>query len=329
MKEMSYIDRIYNTISVAYSVNFMVLQNLERLMPSGDNNVFMSADVFGEKSSKQKDYEVYYTEYADIRSSYFKQIKKFLNEYNQIEKFQESSRVLLNTYNQYFNKDIKYSTVFSDRDIKNWEEFKKIYDSVNTISFRSSFYGRKLQYIFGCFLNEYETYKNWLTAYEIIEALESDITEHGSKSLYFEKPNNPNLFLIEQKDYQKYAEIISKFLKNKSRKNLFNRERKSEGEVIALKTIADYYNRMEDRFESANSHVMSQGNIFSKIHYHLSSMSDGDYKVTRVYTHRNEILSLITALLEFPELYELANDISIKFLGKNVENSQNSKKENT
>lgn len=329
MKEMSYIDRIYNTISVAYSVNFMVLQNLDRLIPSGENNVFMSADVFGEKSSKQKDYDMYYTEYADIRLSYFKQIKEFLHEYNQIEKFQESSQVLLDTYNQYFNKDIKYSTVFSDRDIKSWKEFNKIYDAINTISSRSSFYVRKLQYIFGCFLNEYETYKNWLTAYEIIEALESDITERGSKSLYFEKPNNPNLFLIEQADYLKYAETISKFLKIKSKKSLFNREKKTESEVISLKTIADYYNRMEDRFESANTHVMEQGNIFSKLHYNLSRMSDGNFKVTRVYTHRNEILSLITAMLEFPELHDLANEISVKFLDKNVEISQNSKKENT
>jgi hypothetical protein len=58
-------------------------------------------------------------------------------------------------------------------------------------------------------------------------------------------------------------------------------------------------------------------------------MSDGDFEVNEVYVHKNEILSLVSSMLTFPELYELADQISLKLLGKNVDFSFISQKENT
>ena len=45
------------------------------------------------------------------------------------------------------------------------------------------------------FLNDYNQYKEWLSAYEIFEVLDNDITIYGSKSLYYGKPENPDVFL--------------------------------------------------------------------------------------------------------------------------------------
>lgn len=179
----------------------------------------------------------------------------------------------------------------------------------------------------------YDEYKDWLSAYEIFEVLESDITSYGSKSFYHGITSNPNILKLNFDDYHEYSEKISKFLLSQNKKPKNKRIKRDNetptAESISLDTIMTFYNRMEDRFGYANSHLMELGSIFSKLLYRLSHMSDGDFEVNEVYVHRNEILSLVSSMLTFPELYELADQISLKLLGKNVDFSQIRQKENT
>ena len=120
---------------------------------------------------------------------------------------------------------------------------------------------------------------------------------------------------------------------NQNKKPKKERIKKDNGiptaESISLDTIINFYNRMEDRFGHANSHLMEIGSFWSRLQYQFSHMSDGDFEVEEIYVHKNEILSLVSSMLTFPELYELADQISLKLLGKNVDFSFISQKENT
>ena len=332
MKEMSYIDKVYYNLNTAFSLNYMVLQNLARLLPSG-NNVLTRNDVFGEKSSAMYHYEMYYKDLAETRNEQFEGIRKFFSPEVYFEQFQKDSTYLLEDYNEKLGKNIKYSDVFSSRNIKNWELFNKIFDDVENFTGKNSLETLKLQFAFAQFLTMYDEYKDWLSAYEIFEVLESDITHYGSKSFYHGITNNTDVLKLNFDDYHSYAEKISKFLLNQNKKPKNKRKNRDNGipsaETLSLDSIITFYNRMEDRFGHANSHLMELGSIWSKLNYHLSHMSDGDFEIEEVYVHRNEILSLVSSMLTFPELYELADEISLKLLGKNVDFSQIKQKENT
>lgn len=332
MKEMSYIDKVYYNLNTAFSLNYMVLQNLARLLPSG-NNVLTRNDIFGEKSSAKYHYEMYYQDLAETRNEQFEGIRKFFSPEIYFEQFQKDSTYLLEDYNEKLEKSIEYSDVFSSRNIKNWELFNEIFNDVENFVGKNSLETLKLRFSFAQFLMMYDEYKVWLSAYEIFEVLENDITSYGSKSFYHGITNNPDVLKLNFDDYHSYAEKISKFLLNQNKKTKNKRKIRDNGipsvETISLDSIITFYNRMEDRFGHANSHLMELGSFWSKLNYQFSHMSDGDFKIEEVYVHKNEILSLVSSMLTFPELYELADEISLKLLGKNVDFSQIKQKENT
>lgn len=330
--EMSFIEKVYYNLNTAFSLNYMVLQNLARLLPSG-KTVFTRDDIFGEKTGAMYHYEMYYKDLAETRNEQFEAIRKFFAPEIYFEQFKKDSTYLLEDYNEKLGKNVKYLDLFSERDIKNWELFNKIFDEVENFQGKNSLETLKLQFSFAQFLTMYDEYKDWLSAYEIFEVLESDITSYGSKSFYHGITNNPNILKLSFDDYHDYSEKIAKFLLNQNKKPKNKRIKRDNGtptaESISFDTIINFYNRMEERFGHANSHLMELGSFFSKLQYHLSHMSDGDFEIEEVYVHKNEILSLISSMLTFPELYELADQISINLLGKNVDFSQIKQKENT
>lgn len=330
MSEINKIQELYNYLNVAFSTNFMILQNLARLFPEENNNVFGSSDIFGDKSSDRELFDMLYYDFAEIRKDYFRKIRAFFEANNLPESFREGSHLLIDSYNQVFKKNIEYSSIFSNKDIHDWEAFNRIFENIDKIERKSSFDERKLQFLFMHFLNDYNQYKEWLSAYEIFEVLDNDITIYGSKSLYYGKPENPNVLTFNLSDYEKLSEPIKKFIKSRNqRKRMFQKPEVSSDEFVSLNTLAEFCNKMDERFDSANSHLMQQGGIISRLKYIFSGLSEGNFKITKVYIHKNEILSLITAMLNFEELHELANSISVKFLGKNVDFSEIRKKENT
>lgn len=332
MKELSFIDKVYYNLNTAFSLNYMVLQNLARLLPS-EKTVFTRDDIFGEKSSARYHYEKYYDDLAEIRNEQMEGIRKFFAPEIYLDQFKKESTYILEEYNKNLGKNVKYSDVFSERNIKNWEQFNKIFDDVENFKGKNSLETLKLQFAFAQFLTIYDEYKEWLSAFEIFEVLDNDITSRGSKSFYFGITSNPDVLKLNFDDYHEYSEKIAKFLLNQNKKPKKERIIKDNGtptaESISLDTIMNFYNRMEDRFGHANSHLMEIGSFWSKLQYQFSHMSDGDFEVEEVYVHRNEILSLVSSMLTFPELYKLADQISLKLLGKNVDFSSISQKENT
>ena len=322
---MSYIEKIYYNLNTAFSLNFMVLQNLERILPS-DKHIYTSDDIFGKKSFAMQDYEFYYEELADIRNEHFNRIRNFFSPEIKFEQFKKDSQFLLNLYNEKLKKNISYLDIFSERNIKIWEVFSDIFNNVENFVGKNSLDTLKLQFAFAQFLTSYDEYKDWLSAFEIFEVLEDDITPRGSKSLYFGNSNNPDIFKLKYDDYHIYSKQISNFISNKKIQKKDNQN--SLTESISLDTIINFYNKLESRFTYANSHLMEHGSFLSKIQYKLSTRSDGDFEIKEVYIHRNEILTLISAMENFPELNELANQISLHFFNKNVVFYQNNQKEN-
>ena len=129
MKEMSFIDKVYYNLNTAFSLNYMVLQNLARLLPSG-NMIFTRDDIFGEKSSAKYHYEMYYDQLAEIRNEQMEGIRNFFAPEVYIEQFQKESKYILEDYNEKLGKNVKYSDIFSERNIKNWEAFNRLFDDV-------------------------------------------------------------------------------------------------------------------------------------------------------------------------------------------------------
>ena len=75
-KEMSFIEKVYYNLNTAFSLNYMVLQNLARLLPSG-NNVMTRNDIFGEKTGAMYQYDMYYKDLAEARNEHFEGIRGF------------------------------------------------------------------------------------------------------------------------------------------------------------------------------------------------------------------------------------------------------------
>ena len=195
MKELSYIERVYNNLNTAFSINFMVLQNLARInVASG--NVFTRNDIFGAKSSAEKQYDDYFKEYAEIRNDYFEEIREFFAAETYFNSFNTNAHYLIDEYNACFEKNLQVKDVFSDRNVKNWKLFNQIFDDVENFEAKSSIDTLKLHCAFAQFLIFYDSYKKWLSAYEIFEVLERDITSYGGKSLYHGKPDNDDIFIL-------------------------------------------------------------------------------------------------------------------------------------
>ena len=321
-------ETIYSNLNRAFSIHFMILQNQDRLT-SRDKNVMFRNDIFGKKDSVTTLYNDLFKDYASIRNEFFAEIRQYFAAETYFESFKTNTQYMIDEYNEHLGKNIKASDLFSSRNIKDWELFNQIFDDVENFQGKSSIDSLKMQMVFAQFLMFYDDYKKWLSAYEIFEVLEQDITSYGSKSLYHGITNNPDIFKLNFDDYHEYCEQISKFLSkyNKTKKNKKSEEQ--TGETVSLQGVIDFYNKIEDRFGYANTHPMEIGSIWSKLHYKLSHISDGDFEVTEVYVHRNEILDLLSSLGYFPEMHELANKLSLKFLGKNVDYYQISEKENT
>ena len=331
MKELTYIEKIYNNLNSAFSVNYMILQNLDRIMKCMSKKSESGGDL-REQTSAEYHYDKFFHDYAEYRNDFFDEVRAYFDAETYLKMFKANSEYLLDAYNNCFGKNIPIQEVFSDRNIVNWNLFNNIFSEVESCKNEQLPGFIITQYALAQFLLFYDEYKKWLSAYEIFEVLENDINPNGSKSVYYGKPKNPDVFVLDFKEYHNYFETITKFLAqhNKSKKKQEQKiSETQEAEEIALDGMTNFINKLEDRIGFANSHLMELGSLWTKLKYKLSHMSDGNFEVKQIYVHRNEILDLLTALSFFPELHELAIQISITFLGKNVISAQNKTKENT
>ena len=133
---------------------------------------------------------------------------------------------------------------------------------------------------------------------------------------------------------KKFAGKTIKFMRENIKEQLKDISQELEGFKMLFNNLIDCLSGIVER--QKNVVRSGQTKLLNNPEYtdledakKVLSTIDNDFEIEEVYVHRNEILSLVSSMLTFPELYELADEISLKLLGKNVDFSQIKQKENT
>ena len=338
MKEMTLSERLFNNVNTALSINFMILQNISKLLPNGNQTVFTSRDVFREKTYEETTYDFRFEEFAEIRRDFFKSIQNEFEAPEILGEFKQNCKTFIDAYNSVMKTKFSISDVFSERNVKDWAFFEQLFEDVEALSAQQNPSVLALRKTLGDFASFYDVYKDWLSAYELFEAIKGDLTESGSRSAYLGRPRNPDIFTLSFDDFHDNSLPIVEFIQERKKVlDEVSKDKTNDSEETnlylkaserALNTLIDLFNRIQDRFGFANTHLLELDSFWTKLFYKLV-YEKCDFKIEQVYIHKIEIVSLISALSTFPELDEHTQKISKAFLNKNVNFSENKTKENT
>ena len=346
-KKLTFKQTLSQNLNTAFSINYTILENLNRMMPENGQKVFTSNDIFGEKSSDQILYDQNFHDFAQIKIQCYKEIKKGLKDLHFKERFRKNTKYILELYEEVTGTKFEYDKIFSNDDIKDWDSFNKIGDFFrydDTLTNRSR---TELGIVYYQFLAFYDDYRAWKATCDIVEALDKDINQYGAKSIYFGKIDNPDIVKIDIDQFNDFFDAVYEILdplENKIRvgykedvKKIKNNDEQEElissynQLFLALKQVEDFYDKIGERFDAANSRVqMKKPTIFQKLIYGKALKEDPDFYIDKIYVHKIEIRELAELLSLFPQLDELRNKLD-KFLdsdSKNVENSQENAKSN-
>lgn len=313
----------------AFSINYMVLDNINHILPENGNMVFTRDDIFGSKSKEKRIYNERFHEYAKMRTESFLKIREGLESYGFQEKFKRNSKVFVEIYNELGREKVKYDDIFSDDDIKDWNFFYEVDRILRKGAFRSNKERFELAIINEQFLGFYDEYRAWKSAYDIFNVLSNDINDYGNKSIHYGRTGGKNVLKIKKDDYEKFFNGVfrvldrtSAMLNEEYRKTVklftskqeFKKDdRLSELEYLlsVIQLIENYYQKMEKRYEAANKPYKQQDNrfkIFKKLFTSNKKENDENKLVVdSVYVHKLEIQELVDLLLAFPELKKFAD----------------------
>lgn len=348
MEQLSFFDELQHSLNVAFSVNYMVLDNFRHVDPSNHKGVFSSADIFGEKTRKQKTYDSLYHDYAKTRNEVYAHLQEFFDSYNFPNCFNENAKALVELYNDVYHENLSVRDVFSETEIADISILEQFANDVEN-GHPNVKNGPKCYYALNQFALFYEQYKIWLSAYEIFKTLQDDITSRGSKSLIFGKPTNDNVFLIDKETYKSFITPILNFAmdeeKHLEKEKISLTKKISAGHkeleedlsvilsvLLAIKLIYFSDNLVRKRFEYANQKPKPKRKIDAILDTFLSKVvfNETDFEVDKIYIHKYEILDLINALTIFPQYDKLVNKLTSIVQGSQHDLSKFSpKKEST
>lgn len=311
----------------AFSINYMVLDNINHLVPENGNMVFTRDDIFGSKSKEKRIYNERFHEYAKMRTESFLKIREGLESYGFQEKFKRNSKVFIEIYNELGRNKVKYEDVFSSNDIKNWAFFYNIDKVLRKGAFRSNKERLELAIINEQFLGFYDQYRAWKSAYDIFNVLDNDIDTYGNKSIYHGRTGGQDVLKIKNDDYEKFFNGVfrvldrtSAMLNDEYRKKvkIFAGEDKKDDRISELEyylaviaAIENFYQKMSKRYKAANKAYEKQTSklkIFRKLFTSNKRENDENKLVVdSVYVHKLEIQELVDLLLAFPELKKFAD----------------------
>ena len=308
MEQLTFNDELQKLLNSAFSVNYMVLDNFRHVDPTNHQGTFLREDIFGPKSRKQEVYENLYHDYANIRNECFKYIQEYLDSFQYPKHFRENAASIVDMYNKVCNKNVQVSDMFSSSEIKNVDFLAQISDGLETNKKLSSMERTSCYLALNSYAVFYEQYKMWLTASEIFNTLQDDITSHGSKSFQYGKPTNNNIFIIDKDSYTKfitpilvYAMADEKKLE-KRRKSLVrdikagHKEKESELEevltvLVAIKLIYVSDAMINERFEAASKKPKANSKWNEIVNNILSKyvFQETEFNIDKVYVHKYEI----------------------------------------
>lgn len=328
MKELTYKEKINDAINTTLSINYMVLNAHDRAMPEG-KIYFDQNDIFN-KTRQQRINDEVLSQVASTRMECLKHIGNFINSPQHIKAFEDNCLALLEYYNKFTGENIQPSELFTATDVKDMDQLLTLAEKVQDSNISNY---EKMEFIFalGTFMNFYDSHRSWLISKELYEAVVSDVTPYGAKSLSYGKPENPAILCIDAKYLQDalntYFLFIYKNMKNveknanKTMKNAVKNN--SEIDMEDLKHLENSQNltmfaeccaTLDKRIKASHSLPETRETVFDKIKNFVVSKFEpqNTVEVKNIYVHREELSELISLALNFPEL----NDITIDFIQK-------------
>lgn len=348
-KKLTFKQTLSQNLNTAFSINYTILENLNRMMPENGQMVFTSNDIFGEKSNDQILFNQKFHEFAELKNKCYKEIKKELSKLNFKEQFLNNTKYLLEFYEEITGIKLEYNKVFGNGDIKDWDLFNQIGDYSRNDSSLTNRSKTELAIIFYQFLAFYDEYRAWKATCDIVDVLDKDINQYGAKSVYFGKIDNPNIIKVNIDDFNMFSDAVYEILDpleekikseykedRKKVKNLSISEQKSRLSSYsqlfsALNQIDDFYDKIGERFNAANSRVqMNKPTLLQKLVFGKALKEDPNFSIDEIYVHKIEIRELAELLSVFPPLDQLREKLDNILYpdSKNVEISQENAKSN-
>lgn len=335
MEEIKIKDKMNNDLNFAFSINYLILDILDKITPKGKTN-FTREDIFAEKSM----YENYLFElhkiYAEAREETFDTIQKNFNSMDYEKVFKQNNEILLNLYNETMGKQVKYDEVFSEKDIENWDFFTELEEKISN-SDLSDLKATTLGVMLYQYLSFYNDYKNWRSVTEIFEVLKNDFNSYGAQSFTYGKPQNQEILKVNcdflksvldkcdsfvAKYYKQYNKQLKKLSKTDDPNVLGVPENFSVLEQCgSLDKLVEYCDLFENRMRSANSTPNLKKPLSAKILEFINSLKNEPtepVKVKDIYIHKIEMLDFLSILSMFPEFSEIAKNVSITCLGEDL-----------
>ena len=349
MEQLSFNEELQKSLNLAFMMNYLVLDNFRHVDPTNHKGVFSSGDVFGPKSRKQATYEGLYHDYAKSRNEVFKHLQDFFESYNYPQYFIENTNSLINLYNTNCNKNVKVSDVFTDKEFIDRDFLEKFADDLEGECSLPKLTQGMCYMALTEFAVFYEQYKQWLSAYEIFQTLQEDITRHGSKSLVYGKPRNEDVFVIDKESYKKFiTPILVELMEEekhleKQRKLLVKQINAGHTELqedlavilsvlVAIKLIYVTDSTLNKRFESATKKPEPKHKIDAMLDFFVSKVlfNENDFIIDKIYVHKHEILDFVDALSVFPRYDEISKKLTDIAHGKiqDLTNISSNQKEN-
>ena len=319
--------KVYNGLNYAYSINYTILENLNRIFSDGKYNVMLRDDIFGRKSCKEEITDARFHRFAEYRNKNFAELRESFNEFDIYNVFKNNIATFIKSYENICKIPANFNEVFPNSESVNTEKFLELNDNVNYCDASDK---DKTKFFLSAFnmMNFYSQFKIIISAIELFDTLERDINSYGSKSIYYGKPDNPNIRIITRDQLIDLEDAISDFYKNNKKQierirnelnkyspDLENEELVSATDSVAraaaLDTIETYLNLAADRIEAANTSVV-KNNLANKIFSHImfpESSGKKKFKVNEIYVHTNELETFYDALMEFEQLKPLAEKV--------------------
>lgn len=341
-----------SVLNALFSANYTLLRILNEQKPFGSPEdkqmVFGAEDIWG-KEQKMYDYwlEGKVEAYAELRNNLFKESRGHIpSPQDAGALFVRNSQKFIAEYNKVYGTQKKFSDVFDRRYIidrtlandlarKGDPNANHSQEKINLFVMYDELLG---------FLTDYYAVE---AAREVAEALEDDLTPHGYRSFYYNKPSNPDVMKFDWNTFVEISHFVADAYDNsiaalkemnKAMDNLAKRMEKTPGlpeyqqeqqqlmqdyslmytEAFISEHLLDYLDEIEQRFVNANkTYEGFSTKIRDKIFNFLSNQTTQprakELELDTVYMHKHElcdIFDMVNGLIGGDKMYK---DLIAKF----------------
>ena len=324
-----------SVLNALFSANYTLLRILNEQKPFGspeDKQMVFGADDIWGKEQKMYDYwlEGKVEAYAELRNNLFKESRGHIPTPETAGAlFTRNTSKFIAEYNKVYGTHKKFSEVFDRRYII---DRTLAMDLTKKGDPNAGFSQDKIN-LFAM----YDELLNFLTdfyaieaARDVYEALEDDLTQYGYRSIYYDKPTNPDVMKLDWNTFVEISHFVADAYDNsvaalkdinKRMEQLSKRMEKKPGlpeyaqeqsalmqefspmytEAFISEHLLDYLDEIEQRFNSANkTYEGFSTKIRDKVFNFLSNQTiqprAKELELDTVYMHKHELCDIFDML---------------------------------